>query len=162
MKRAVLGMALLAACGRVGFDPRSGGDDGPGDASSTSDGVTPDTVSDTPPDLCASAIAVNVGSTPPLDTCSGLNQIDTCSTGKRELVFKFVPPATAGYTIRARDAGTQNVSNPTVRLDASCAGRVGGCTGVLGTSFPANQPVYFAVEATGGACAMIEFEITAN
>ncbi len=160
-------VTLLAGCGRVGFDPQSGGgDDGPGGDASTGDGTTTPPDTNTTPidavDLCARAMTVNVGSTAPLDTCSGEDKMDNCSTGKREVVFKFVPPMSAGYTIRARDAGTQNVSNSTVRLNASCTDRVSGCTGILGTTFSANEPVYFAVEASQGACATIEFEIDAN
>jgi hypothetical protein len=81
---------------------------------------------------------------------------------KRELMFRFVPPTTRSYTIKARDAGTQNVSNSTVRLDATCTARVGGCTGVLGTQLTGGQPIYFAVEASSGRCASIQFDITAN
>ena len=84
--------------------------------------------------------------------------IDSCaSTAKQEVVFKFTAPATAGYTLAARDPGTANVSNSTQILDASCM-PLPGCAALTGHSFNAGQTVYFVVEASSAACAMIEFE----
>ena len=159
---------MLVACGRVGFDPSVVGDNTNNDATATTDGTSTggDGGGDAmaPVDafaaVCASAMVVNVGSTVALDTCGGTqNNIDTCSTGKREIVFKFVPTTTRGYTIKARDAGTQNVSNSTSRMDNACLTRMGGCTGILGTTLTAGTPYYFVVEASAGACASIEFDI---
>ena len=158
-------LLVLGACGRIGFDPQSaGGDDGtgpdapgvPGDAATDGKPPASDAMS-----ACADAIAVAVGSTAPLDTCSGEDRIDACAPNKRELVFRFVPAVTGSYTIKARDAGSQNVSNSTARLDAMCGLRL-GCGGILTTPFTAGVAVYFAVEPSVGACATIQFDIAAN
>jgi hypothetical protein len=158
-------LLVLGACGRIGFDPSSPDDpggaidaagttgDAPGDGGMTTIDAT---------DLCVGAIPVSVGTTAPLDTCTGTDRLDTCSTAKRELVFRFVPPTTRLYLVAARDPGTANVSNSTTRLTAGCTARTGTCAGILGTQFAAGVPVYFAVEASSGACASIELEITAN
>ena len=160
-------MIAMSGCGRVSFDPL--GDSGPpslhdsstssGDAE-VSDGAPDGTPLDALGAACSNAIAVTVGTTTALSTCTGQDVLDTCSSNKQELVLRFVPPASGGYTFRALDPGTQNISNSTARLDPGCTMQVGGCTGILGTSLTAGQPVYFAIEAAAGACAMIEFQVT--
>jgi hypothetical protein len=165
-------LATLAACGRIWFDPHgTGGDDTSGirDGATGSDGNGSGTIDapvDTPidalPALCANAMPASVGTAAGVSTCAGQDVVDLCSPNKQEVVFRFVPPATAGYTIRAFDAGTQNVSNSTNRYDASCTMRIGGCTGIIGTALTAGQPIYFVVEASQAACATIDFEIVQN
>lgn len=162
MRQALL-FVIVTACGRIGFDV-TGGDTAVDDASGQNEaGANGDAGADGAPDafaaVCANAMIVNVGSTAALDTCQGtLDNIDACSPNKREKVFKFIPPTTRGYTIRARDAGTMNVSNSTARMDSACV-QTGGCTGVLGTTLTAGTTYYFVVEASATACASIEFEI---
>ena len=117
-----------------------------------------DAMIDGPPAACASPIQITVGRTGPTSTCTLPDVIDSCaSTAKQEVVFKFTAPATAGYTRAARDPGTANVSNSTQILDASCM-PLPGCAALTGRSFNAGQTVYFVVEASSAACAMIELE----
>lgn len=155
------GVLGLAACGRLGFDP-IGNDSAPAnDGAPPNDGVLPmiDAMIDGPPAACASAIVVNVGRTGPTSTCTLPDVIDSCAaTAKQEVVFKFTAPATAGYTLAAYNPGTANVSNSTQILDASCM-PLPGCAALTGRSFNAGQVLYFVVEASSTACAMIEFEI---
>jgi len=157
----MVGLLGLAACGRLGFDP-IGIDSAPTtDGAPANDGVPPmiDAMIDGPPAACASAIVVTVGRTGPTSTCTLPDVIDSCAgTPKQEVVFKLTAPATAGYTMAAYNPGTQNVSNSTQILDANCM-PIAGCAGITGRSFSAGQVVYFVVEASSAACAMIEFEV---
>lgn len=159
----MVGVLGLAACGRLGFDPIGGDSASVNDGAPANDGApddTPDSMIDAPPAACASAILITLGRTGPTSTCTLPDVIDSCaSTTKQEVVFKFIAPTTAGYTFAAYTPGTQNVSNSTQILDATCM-PLPGCAALTGRSFSAGQILYFVVEASSAACAMIEFEIT--
>jgi hypothetical protein len=166
--RAAIVILGLSACGRIDFDPIAGLVDA---TSQSGDGAigtidAPGIDAQAPDALaaaCADAIPVQVGSTSALDTCSGEDLVDGCSSpGTRELVFRFLAPASAGYTFRARTAGTQNISNSTARLDAGCTAANGSCAGILGFGMAAGEVVYLVVEASSGSCASIEFDVIAS
>jgi hypothetical protein len=147
----------LAACGRIDFDPvTTAGDGRLGDGSGgTGDGAPGDSASG----ACATAIPVQVGTPITIDTCSGADLLDGCGpAATKEVVFRFAVPTTAGYTIRAYDSGTQNVSNSTGAVDAGCTATT-QCTGILGQGYTAGEVVFFAVEASSGGCAMIDFAV---
>jgi hypothetical protein len=159
--RALL-FVVVAGCGRIAFDPLGDGAIGPGgDGSSggdgggsNGDGAPLDAIT-----ACANAITLQPLTPIMIDTCStGLDQIDGCGPAStREVVFKFTVPTSGGYNFRARDAGTQNVSNTTGLVDGACAATV-TCAGILGRTFTAGEVIYFVVEASSGTCATIEFE----
>lgn len=168
MKRwALPGLLGLAACGRLGFDPPGGGTPGddamPGDGPGSSiDGTMMmlDAAIDAAPTACAAAIPINLGRTGPTSTCALPDLIDSCAgSAKQEVIFKFTASASAGHTFAAYNPGTQNVSNSTQMFDATCT-LVPSCAAVTGRSFAAGQIVYFVVEASTAACAMIEFQIS--
>jgi len=158
-------VALLVACGRVGFDPLTSGDGEPGDANSAP-GDDASGGGGTQPDagfVCPSSsfIEVTLGRTAPLDTCTFADRVIGCgASGSRELVLAFVPPATGSYLWAAYQPGTQNTATSTMQLDASCGTpAMLDCNGITGRMLTAGVPVYFVVEGTGGACIPIEFEI---
>jgi len=153
----------LSACGRLHFDPLGNG------SASASDGAPDDSpMDDSPmvdavPAACASAIEVTVGRTGPTSTCTHPDVIDSCAaTATQEVVFKFTAPTTAGYSMAAYNPGTQSISNSTQILDANCM-PIPGCGALFfGQPYAAGQVVYFVVEVSGAACAMIEFEIVSS
>lgn len=154
---AGLAIAASAACGRIGFDPAqpaSGGiDAASGDAAN---GTAP---GDGAAASCAGAIAVPVNTRVAANTCDGVDRIDGCGpAGTREVIFKFVPPASAGYVAGAYDPGTSNVSNSTGVLDATCS-TAARCAGLTSMPYTAGVAAYFVVEAASGGCASIEFEV---
>lgn len=157
MRCVLLGLLGLGACGRVGFDPIGGapGSDGmPGNDSST-------TPIDAPPTACEQAITVGIGRTVPTSTCTFPDRLDSCGpAGRQEVVFRFVAPMSASYTYAAYNPGTTTGSNSTQTVDGPCVPVSGGCAGTTRRMFSAGQIVYFVVEASAAACAMIEFEIT--
>ena len=127
-----------------------GGGGGSGDGSGMPDAAT----------ACANAQTLQPLTPIQIDTCStGLDQLDACGgTNTREVIFKFTVPTTGGYNFRARDAGTQNVSNQTGLLNAGCTATT-TCAGILSRSYTAGQVIYFVVEASAaGGCVTIEFE----
>jgi hypothetical protein len=155
---------LIAACGRIGFDQVAGGggDGGVSDARGSGDGdgaITPDA----PPDAataCAFAIPLTQNVRAPASTCTGRDLLTVCQpAGVQEVVFAFTAPATASYNYQAYDPGTMNISNSTAQVNAACNGKVGGCTGISNIMMSAGQTAYFAVEASNGTCANIEFLI---
>lgn len=156
-------LVLVGAC-RIGFDPTTGSDDTPG-GSSNGDGGTMtgndgSLTIDAQPAACAEATTVALGLTL-LDTCTGnQNRIDGCASGSttNEIVIHFRPTVTKAYTFAAYDAGTQNVSNSTARMNADCV-TIQSCNGITGTTLTAGVDYYFVVEASSGACADIEFSI---
>jgi hypothetical protein len=167
----VIALGTLAACGRLGFDPLAGddgtgpGDDGgsnAGDGGGTGDSgsVTADAMPDAQPAACATAFTVQVNVPYATSTCAGNNdRIDACGpNATNEVVFKVTPATTRSYTIRARDAGTQNVSNSTAQINPACT-TSGSCAGVTGIGLTAGQTYYFIVEASSGSCANIEFDV---
>jgi hypothetical protein len=139
------------------------GDDSPpgdGPGSSVDSSMMIDAAIDAPPTACAAAITINLGRTGPTSTCTHPDIIDSCSTSaKQEVIFKFIAPASAGYTLAAYNPGTSNVSNSTQILDANCVS-ISGCAALTGRGFTAGQTVYFVVEASTAACTMIEYEIS--
>lgn len=156
-------LVLVAAC-RIGFDPTTtddalgGGSNGDSGTSTGSDGAT--MAFDAQPAACAEATTVTAGVTP-VNTCTGLqNRIDGCASGSttNEIVIHFRPTVTMGYTFAAYDAGTQNVSNSTARVNPDCV-TIQGCNGVTGTTLTAGVDYYFVVEASSGGCADIDFSI---
>jgi hypothetical protein len=152
-------LAMLAACGRLDFEPRdavaSGGDGPRGGDGPTGDGVA----SDAALSACSKAMPVTLNQRLATSTCVGNDLIDGCGPANtQEVVFAFTPPQTAGYNARAYDPGTMNVSNTTGLLDASCK-MTATCAGIIGQSFQAGITVYFVVEASNGGCASIEFLI---
>ncbi|NVB82642.1 MAG: hypothetical protein HOV81_29965 [Kofleriaceae bacterium] len=157
-------VAVLAACGRVGFDlttdSQSDGGSGSGSGSDGGSGSGSDAGADAQPAACAQAIAVTLGMPMTISTCSGMtDRLDGCGpAGTNEVVFSFTVPATGGYNVRAYNTGTTNVSNSTGVVGASCD-TVNPCVGVLGRSYTAGQVVYFAIEASAGGCATIDFLI---
>jgi hypothetical protein len=158
--RASLFVVVVAGCGRIAFDPLSDGSAPVGDGragdggGSASDGPPIDA-----PTACANAMTLQPLTPITIDTCAtGLDQLDGCGPANtREVIFKFTVPTSGGYNFRARDAGTQNVSNSTGLVDAGCIATV-TCAGILGRTFNAGQIVYFVIEASSGTCATIEFE----
>jgi len=168
-----LWIVAVCACGRLGFEPPAGSDsqgsgsgsnDGGGSGSGAGDGGGSGLPTDAPmvdaqPAACANAFTLQFNVPYATSTCAGSNdRIDACGPATtNEVVFKFTAPSSGSYTIRARDAGTQNVSNSTGVVNASCNGTT-QCVGVLGTPFTAGETRYFVIEASGGGCANIEFE----
>lgn len=113
------------------------------------------TVTDAPT-ACMNAIDVPVGMRVPASTCVQ-SLLEGCGPpNTQEVVFRFVAPDASGYTFAAYESGTNNVSNSVGRVNATCTGII-GCAGLLGTSFTPGEVVYFAVEASSGGCASIEF-----
>jgi len=147
----------LVGCGRLDFDPVGGGGDAnPGGGDGKTDGVL---AIDAPASACADAVVVSIGRSGNLDTCLLPDRIDGCGgVGSRELIVRFDPPATAGYTFRAFDGATQNTSNSVSVIDDTCTTR-GSCAGVLGITGTAGTPMYLVVEASGGPCATIQFSV---
>lgn len=164
MKWCIASLVIVAACGRVNFDPVGGdsdGDGGTGDGATGGDGGLLDgSVIDTFPAACADAIMININQTTTMSTCAtGLDRLDGCGPlGTQELVFKAVLPATTTYTYRAFDAGTLNINNSTMRLTTQCAVQV-GCNGTTTTTLAAGT-YYFMVEASSGGCASIDFLVS--
>lgn len=154
-------LVALSGCGRIDFDPRfdggpGGGGSGDGGGSGSGDGGGGG--GDTPVTACTNAITLQPLTPIMIDTCSGMDLLDGCGPANtKEVVFAFTVPASGGYNFRARDAGTQNVSNSTGLVDPAC-GATTTCAGILSRSFSAGQVIYFAVEASSGGCATIEFE----
>lgn len=166
----VVALALLAGCGRIGFDlTGSPSDDSGGSGSSTGDGggsngdgggsATADAMPDAQPVACATAMTLQFNMPVAISTCAGNNdRFDGCAgSGTFEVVFKFTAPSSGSYTFRARDAGTQNVSNSTGIINGGCTATT-NCVGVSGQPLSAGQVMYFAIEASSGGCANIEFE----
>jgi len=166
-----LSLLCLTACGRLGFDPPGTlGDDTVdpdgrlGDSATSGDSSQQMMIDaqlvDAQPAACANAIPVSVGRTGPTSTCTHPDLLDGCvAAARQEVVFKFVVPTTRGYNMSAKNPGTMNISNSTSIVNVPCTAPMGGCAGLLGTTFTAGQTVYFMVEASSAACAMIEFEI---
>jgi hypothetical protein len=157
-------LVAIVGCGRLGFDAQGvDAPGGPGRDSTTGGG---DAMGDgggggseAGASVCANAKVVTVGQRLATSTCVGQDLIDSCGPANtEEVVLSFTPPQTATYTVRAFDAGTNNVSNATSQLNAACT--MGGvCTGITQKQFQAGTTSYFVVEASGGGCASIEFLI---
>ena len=157
---------LIAGCGRVAFDPISEGsnptDDGGGSTMGDGSMTTGDgsTMIDAAPTACMSTevITMTPGTPVVVDTCVGMEVFDGCGPANTdEAVFKFVVPTSGGYNFRARDPGTQNVSNTTGLINAGCTATA-TCAGIISRAFTAGEVLYFVVEASSGTCAQIEFE----
>lgn len=153
--RSLALVVALAGCGRIDFDPLR---DGGGSASGSGDGGGSSGSADAAVTACTSAITLQPLTPIMIDTCAGTDLLDGCGPANtKEVVFAFTVPTSGGYNFRARDAGTQNVSNSTGLVDPSC-GSTTTCAGILSRTFTAGQVLYFAVEASSGSCATIEFE----
>lgn len=101
------------------------------------------------------AIAVVVGTRMATTTC-GTELLDGCGPANtQERVFAFTPPASQGYTVRAFDPGTNNITTSVGVVNMGCMATT-GCSGVLGTSYTAGVVVYFAFESSAGGCKAIE------
>jgi hypothetical protein len=156
--RALL-FVVVAGCGRIAFDPLSDGSAPAGDATLGDGGGSGDGPPIDAATACANAMTVQPLTPITVDTCAtGLDQLDACGPANtREVIFKFTVPTSGGYNFRARDAGTQNVSNSTGVLNAGCTA-ITNCPGIFSSTFTAGQVLYFVVEASSGTCATIEFE----
>jgi hypothetical protein len=157
---------VVAACGRLNFDPFGATGDGQppggdgssaGDGSSVADGAEP---VDALPAACAEAIAVTVNNSITMDTCSsGLNRVDGCAgESLDELVFRFVVPVSGGYTVRTFDQGTANIIT-TGQVDGACVANA-GCFGLKQVPMTEGQTFYFVVEASTGTCQTVTFSVT--
>lgn len=164
MQAAVLLLVVVTACGRLGFEP-VGGELGDGPAASGDAALDDATTVDAPAidaaiTACTAPIQIQVNVPITVDTCAGADLVDGCGPpNTREVVFELMVPATAGYTARAYNAGTQNVSNSTAILTGGCTQAM-ACAGVLGRGFTAGQTIYFVVEASSGTCASIDFLVS--
>jgi hypothetical protein len=157
----------LGACGRVNFDRLADGgagsgegEAGSGSGSDSGNGSAGGDGGALPP-LCANAIPVQLGVPALANTCAGMSDLlDGCAppANTPEVVFAFTSPANGSYSFRARDAGTQTVTNDTARLDTACTGR-NSCAFLSFTSVPAGQTVYWIVEARSGGCEDVEFDV---
>jgi hypothetical protein len=150
-------LVVTCACGRIGFDPIGdgrGGGGGGGDGGGPHDAR----VADAPPTACTFALPIDLGVRKATSTCVGHDLVAGCGPPQtEEVVFSFTAPATNGYSFRAFDPGTNNVSNSTAQLDTSCTTK-GSCAGILGITVNAGETVYLVVEASAGGCTNIEFE----
>jgi hypothetical protein len=160
-------MFAATACGRIGFDPLGPAADGSsGDGSNMPPpGDAPGTTGDTAqPDMavtaCTAAIQVTVNQPFTTSTCAtGTDLFDGCAgAALDEVVFEFVAPVAGGYSVRTFASGTTNIIT-TANVDAPCAASA-GCFGLKQASMSQGQTTYFAVEASSGACQMIDFSIT--
>ena len=154
-------LLVLAACGRVHFDPLppgSGpGGDGGGARDSTTIGGDGMITADGAVTACAFAIPVQQGVRKMSSTCLGHDLVTGCGpAGTQEVVFSFTPPTSGGYSMQAYDTGTNNITNSVALLNASCTAKSGNCAGILGIQLPAGTS-YFVVEASSGGCANIDF-----
>jgi hypothetical protein len=146
---------MVCACGRIGFDPLGDGGGGGGGGGGSGDAHE----LDAPPTACSFALGIDLNVRKATSTCLGHDLVTGCGpAGTQEVVFAFKAPATAGYSFRAFDPGTNNVSNSTAQLDPTCARTAGNCAGILGFSVNAGETVYLVVEASSGGCTNIEFE----
>jgi hypothetical protein len=157
---APAGLLLVAACGRLNFDPFGATGDGQppgGDGSNVSDGPPP---VDALPAACAQAIAVSVNQPITKDSCStGQNRVDGCAgESLDELVFRFVAPVSGSYTVRTFDQGGANIIT-TGRVDDPCVAN-SGCFGLSSTMMTVGQTSYFVVEASTGTCQTVTFSVT--
>jgi hypothetical protein len=170
MRAALIAVVCLAACGRRGFDPpgTAGGDDtvdpdavtGNGDGPEGGTAIDASPLIDASSSACVSSTLITLGRTGPTSTCTLPDRVDSCGpAGRQEVIFKFIAPSTASYTFGAYTPGTQNISNSTQILDATCTLQP-GCAALTGRSFTAGQVLYFVVEASTTVCTMIEFSIT--
>lgn len=156
----------VSACGRFGFEPVGGivGDPSDaakptGDGASTTGGDGGLRVPDAASTACSYAIPVVANQPYTTSTCGGHDLIAGCGpSGTQEVVFAFTPPDGNGYTFRAFDHGTQNVSNSTGYTDPACTA-VQGCSGILGMDPGAGNTIYLVVEASAGGCAQIDFSV---
>lgn len=130
-----------------------GGSDG---TTQLTDGAPP---VDALPAECANAFAVTAGQLLTISTCASGDHLDGCGPANtQEVMLKFTAPASAGYSFRAFDHGTQNTTNSTQRVTSACT-LMGGCIGLLGFQVNAGETVYFMVEASAGGCAMIDYSV---
>ena len=152
-------LGVVAACGRIGFDPLTGATGSNQLDAHDGDGP-PGGFKDAPPDAnpCGFAIVAPLNTRVATTTCLGHDLIAGCGpAGTQEVVFAFTQDVTNGYNFRAFDPGTNNVSNSTARLATGCGGP-GACAGILGVTVNANETAYFVVESSAGGCVNIEFE----
>ncbi len=161
--RWVAFVVVIAGCGRVGFEPVASGDGGAphGDGSPSGDGLVADgsAIDGAAATPCASAIDVAMGVSAAQNNCTGTDLIDGCGpAGTKELIYRFVVPATSGYNFDARDISSGNITSSIGALNAGCTATT-TCAGIFGTSLTAGQVFYFMVEAGGGGCDQYKIEI---
>lgn len=151
---------VVAGCGRIGFDPASGPNDGrlPGDGAHADTGSN--AAIDAPVTACVAANPqqLQVGVAAHVSTCTDPDVLDGCGpAGTKEVILEFIPPASTGYNARAYDHGTQNITMAsTTVFDQSCQ-PMGTCAAFLGTTYTQGVPYYFVLEASNGGCADIDF-----
>ena len=157
-------MAVIAGCGRIGFDP-AGGAVPPNDGKLPNDGkpATGDSGSATPIDAPVSACVANgmpvqAGVIAHVSTCASPDRLDGCGpAGTKEVILEFTPLTSGGYNARAYDHGTQNITMvSTTFFDQSCQS-ASACAALLGTTYTAGEHYYFVLEASSGGCADIDF-----
>jgi hypothetical protein len=164
-------LVLVAACGRIAFDPITGDNGsgvmtdggGTGDGKATGDGGETGTGADAATACATSGIPVVVGRSAAVTTCQGFDAVDGCSTaGMQEVLFEFKPTVTASYSFAARNPGGMNTPADVGFTDATCMTLVSACAGILGRNLTAGTTNYIVVEARTGGCVTIELEITQN
>ena len=153
-------VALIAACGRIGFAPTTTGDGaipmGDGQAPTGAGAAAPDGIAS----ACAAAVDATVGIGSIQSNCDGTDVLDGCGpAGTKERIYRFIAPATAGYQLDALDATDANVLGHSIGiLDATCAATT-SCSAIIATPFDAGSVHYFMVEADAGGCTSFRVEI---
>ena len=157
-------LAFVVGCGRIDFDPAVPPNDGrlPGDATGSGSHLDSATPIDAALTACAAAapMQVQAGVMAHVSTCTDPDRLDGCGpTGTKEVILEFIPPASNGYTARAYDHGTTNVTMVSTEVfDQTCQPMNGGaCAAILGTSYLQGVPAYFVLEASSGGCADVDF-----
>jgi hypothetical protein len=156
-------IALLAACGRIGFEPT-----GDPSGSAVGDGAVgsgdADKVDGMPTACQVRATPAGIGTISSINTCSGRDDVDACGgSGTQEVLFSFIPPSSGPYAVAAFDAGTQNLTMAAVGYtNAACTAIDGFCAGSLTIQLTGGTMYYVAVEAGGTSCALIDLDIRPN
>lgn len=168
MARAAWALVVLCACGRVNFDApggESGSDAGgsaSGDATAVDGAGSGSAVADAAvAGTCGAPVDLVLGSRVLVNTCAGFDALDGCGPqGTQEVIVRFTAPAAAGYTFRAFDKGTNNVSDSIERLDDDCTVGSFTCSGVLGLGgVAANEVLRFIIESSSGGCDDVEVQV---
>jgi len=169
--RWLIAAALLAACGRVGFDPLGGGGSPTGDggnpvgsdgSATGSDGLPPPPPpADALAAACQEAIPASVNVPIFKNTCdTGKDRIDGCAgAALNELVFVFTAPAAGSYTVETFDDGATTNVITTGEVDDACATNA-GCFGIRQTTWSAGETHYYVVESPSGQCQNIQFSVS--
>ena len=65
--------------------------------------------------------------------------------------------ASNGYSARAYDHGTMNITMVSVEMFDNTCSSASNCAAFLGTTYTQNVPAYFVLEASSGGCADVDF-----